>query len=104
VLRDLLQEVLPEGDVVFESSPAVKGGNLSAMHKVIGGRDVYFVANSSDTPVDVFVRLRGPHALEEWDPHTGRIRAAEATIAQGSTRLRVSLPPVQSRLYVAPSP
>ena len=44
--------------------------------KNVDGREVYFFANSSETPVDCHVRLRGRPALEEWDPHTGGIRPA----------------------------
>jgi hypothetical protein len=100
-LRALLDEVLPEGDVVFEEHPAVRDGNLSAIHKVVEGRDVYFFGNSSETPVDCHVKLRGKHELEQWDPHEGQVRAADAQPSGASTRLHLVLPPVQSRFFVA---
>jgi hypothetical protein len=100
-LQSLLDGVLPEGDIVFEEHPAVRDGNLSAIHKVVEGRDVYFFANSSETPVDCHVRLRGKHELEQWDPHGGQVRAADSQSLGESTHLHLVLPPVQSRFFVA---
>ena len=92
---EVLDATLPDGDVVFEESPTVRNGNLSAIHKVVEGRDVYFFANSSETPVDCHVRLRGKLVLEEWDPHTGQIRRNASQPAGDSTRIHLVLPPVQ---------
>jgi hypothetical protein len=94
-LRAILEEALPDGDVVFEEAVTVSGGNLSYLHKNVDGREVYFFANSSETPVDCHVRLRGRPALEEWNPHSGAIRPAVS-----GSRLRLVLPPVESRFYV----
>jgi hypothetical protein len=96
-LTAILSAALPDGDVVFENPPTVAGGNLSYIHKHVDGRDVYFFANSSDTPVECTVRLRGLPATEEWNPHTGAIAAAGAAGAP----LRLVLPPVQSRFFVS---
>jgi hypothetical protein len=95
-LRAILDEALPDGDVVLEEAIAVSGGNLSYIHKNVDGREVYFFANSSQTPVDCHVRLRGRPALEEWNPHTGAIRTATAAGAV----LHLALPPVESRFFV----
>ena len=66
--------------------------------------DYYFFANSSDRHVDTEVVLRGGHALEAWNPHTGGIEPAQATHGeQGGadvTILRLVLPPVSSLFYV----
>ena len=100
-LRGVLDEALPVGDVVFEKSPTVRDGNLTAIHKVVDGRDIYFFGNSSETPVDCPVRLRGKLDLEEWDPHTGQIHRIASQPAGASTRIRLVLPRVQSRFFVA---
>ena len=99
-----LAAALPKPDVAWESPPKVTGGNLSYIHKVIGDRDFYFFANSSETAVDTFVRLRGAFVPELWEPHTGQIGPAEyrreATDGQESCRVRLRLSPVRSVFVV----
>ena len=91
-------------DVAWEQTPQVAGGNLSYIHKVVEGRDMYFFANSSDTPVETHVRLRGQLQLELWDPHTGKISALESAPLTDHehpvTRVPLSLGPVQSMFLV----
>ena len=103
-LKAALDDVLAVYDVTFEAEPATPGGNLSYIHKVVEGRDVWFFGNSSDAPVDVPVRLRGRHVLERWDPHTGAIEALPAeTLRAGDaevTRARLSLGPVRSVFWI----
>jgi hypothetical protein len=103
-LASVLAEALPAPDVTWQSPPVVKGGNLSYLHKVIGGRDFYFFANSSDTPVSTPIRLRGKGRLERWDPHTGRITTQPAEVEGDSTRLLLDLPPVSSTFIVSTRP
>ena len=74
-VRAVLRALLPVPDVAFEGDPVVKGGNLTYLHKTMDGRDVYFLANSSDTGFETAVRLRGDRDVERWDPHTGEISA-----------------------------
>jgi hypothetical protein len=87
-------------DVTIGDVPPLAGGNLSYLHKVRDGRNLYFFANSSDSAVDTEVRLRGRLDLEAWDPHTGQIRPLSAVHeAEGSepvTRVRLVLPAVRS--------
>ena len=102
-LQAALDDLLPVPDVKFEEEVKVSGGNLSYIHKVIGGRHVYFFANSSQTAVDVHVRLRGKLALETWDPHTGEIGPADAALLPDGgdvTRVRLRLEPVRSVFLV----
>ena len=105
VLKAMLDDALPVADVRFEEEVPVKGGNLSYIHKVVEGRDVYFFGNSSDTEVDTHVRLRGKMNLEWWDPHTGTITPAESSPdgagGEPSTRVRLRLGPVRSVFLVA---
>jgi len=106
VLKAMLDDALPVGDVKFEKDIEVSGGNLSYIHKVVNGRNVYFFGNSSETAVDTHARLRGKLALEQWDPHTGAIRAAECSHAteggQDVTRVKLTLPAVRSVFLVGP--
>ena len=71
---------------------------------MLDGRDVYFFGNSSDTPVDTWVRLRGKHTLQVWDPHTGEICECEAEkfLEADSylTRVQLQLGPVKSLFLV----
>ena len=105
-LKSVLDEALPDGDVVIEQDVATKGGNLSYIHKVKEGRELYFFANSCDQDVDIWVRLRGKLALELWNPHDGKTGPCEYTHVSGKggavTRVRVKLPPVGSVFLVAP--
>ena len=105
-LKGVLDDALNVYDVAFEQNALVHNGNLSYIHKVVEGRDVYFIGNSSDDAVDTFIRLRGKQRLECWDPHTGRISACESEVIADSchevTRVRLQLAPVHSVFLVGP--
>ena len=101
-----LKAVLPQRDVEFQEPMGVlRRGNeydgaLTYIHKVKEGRDIYFFANSSPKNFDTKVVLRGKHALRIWDPHTGELQPAETTAGEGTTSIRLALPPVRSLFYV----
>jgi hypothetical protein len=103
-LKTVLDDALKVYDVAFEEEPVLRGGNLSYIHKVVDGRQVVFVGNSSDTAVDVHLRLRGKHLLELWDPHSGRISACESETLSNNegevTRVHLKLAPVSSVFLV----
>lgn len=103
-LKAALDEAMPDGDVVFEDEVRVTNGNLSYIHKVVEGHDVYFFGNSSAQAVDTHVRIRGERRLELWDPHEGTTRAVESKTEGGGnapfTRVRLSLLPVRSVFLV----
>ncbi|MDX9755733.1 MAG: glycosyl hydrolase, partial [bacterium] len=104
VLQTVLDDALPGYDVAFADPLTVEGGNLSYIHKIVDGRDIYFFGNSSETPVDCTVWLRGEKQGESWNPHTGAIQAAVTETEQrpdgAYTALRLVLPPVESRFFV----
>jgi hypothetical protein len=81
-LQSALDAALDVCDVRFDPSSVVTEGNLTYIHKVSGDRQVYFFANSSQTPVQTQVCLRGRLDLEFWDPHTGQRSPAEPTHQQ----------------------
>jgi hypothetical protein len=103
-LKAALDEMLPNADVKIETASAPVNGNLSYIHKVVEGRDVYFIGNSGDTPLEISLQLRGSLTLELWDPHTGTMTPVDGEHAQingeDCTRVRVALPPVQARMFV----
>jgi hypothetical protein len=79
-------------------------GALTYIHKVKDGRDIYFFANSQDTPVDTKVVLRGRKSLALWNPHTGERQQADATQAEAGgqpvTTVHLVLAPVTAVFYV----
>jgi hypothetical protein len=103
-LKAVLDDALGVYDVSFEQDVASRNGNLSYIHKVIDGRQVYFVGNSSDDAVDMHMRLRGKLKLEQWDPHTGEVGACETEAISDHgcevTRVRLNLAPVRSVFFV----
>ena len=105
-LAAILDEILPVADVAFENAPvaASGGGMLSYLHKVKDGADLYYFANSSDDHVDTWIRLRGRHTLQLWDPHTGAMTPTECSHErlkeQDITRVRLTLEPVKSAFLV----
>lgn len=100
-LAKTLAEALPDPDIAWRNPPAVTGGHVTYLHKQIDGRDVWFVANSSDTPLDTTIVLRGVHRLERWDPHTGRIEPCQAATSEGHTTVHLQLAPVNSVFLVS---
>ncbi|HEX4199222.1 MAG TPA: glycosyl hydrolase [Caulobacteraceae bacterium] len=85
-LKEALDRLGPPADIVFSGDPHPRSGNgaLAYIHKVKGGRDIVFVANSSEDAVETTASLRGAFALELWDPHTGEIAPAPGARVVGS--------------------
>jgi hypothetical protein len=104
-LKTVLNEALPDGDVVIGQDLTVDGGNFSYIHKVKDGRSMYLFANSSDAEVDTQVALRGELVPEVWNPHDGKVSPAEYEHVAGKegpvTRVHVRLAPVHSLFLVA---
>lgn len=105
-LQAILDDALPVPDVAFDPALRVSSGNgfLSYLHKQKDGREIYYFANSSNDTVDTFVRLRGRHTLEIWNPHTGDKTPAEITYVEDQgkdiTRLHLKLAPTTSTFAV----
>lgn len=75
-LGDALQKVDMTPDLMYSSLPdfSTDAGCLSYIHKVKEGRNIYFIANSSRSPIDTDISLRGKMKLELWNPYTGQIQ------------------------------
>jgi hypothetical protein len=81
-LQAALDRVAPQPDIDFAGAPRPRAGSgqLAYIHKVKDGRDIVFVANSSDEAVSSKISIRGALRLEVWDPYTGEIRPAAAVV------------------------
>jgi hypothetical protein len=108
LMSTVLKEAIPLRDVEIQQAPMwpVKlypdyDGALTYIHKVKDGKDIYFFANSQDTPVDTRVVLRGNKKLALWNPHTGVRSAADATVSEDLTTIHLVLGPVTSVFYVS---
>lgn len=79
VLEEILDGILPGRDVDLGLEPDYYvrtdhdyDGAVTYIHKVRGGKDIYFIANSTDREQAMEVGLRGQKkSVELWDPHTG---------------------------------
>jgi hypothetical protein len=120
-LTAALADAVPVADVRFGDSaprfehlpqsgsrPPKEGkhvGMLSYIHKVKDGRDVYFLANSTDKGVDMDLVLRGRLRLQSWNPDDGCIADVESVevVENGSpcTRVRLKLGAVRSTFLVS---
>jgi hypothetical protein len=87
-LKGALGRLAPPADVSFSGDPHPRSGDgqLAYIHKVKGGRDIVFVANSSASAVKTTLSLRGAFTLELWDPHTGAARPAPGARIVGTGR------------------
>jgi hypothetical protein len=107
-LQTILALVDEQSDVSFEGNPCPKSGNgaLSYIHKVKNKQHIYYVANSTDDPVQTYVNLKGKLRIEEWNPYTGEINSISDQIyitikGQVYTKVRLSLAPVRSTFLVS---
>jgi hypothetical protein len=110
-LAAALDDALPVADVAFlQAGPAVAAdkGMLSYLHKVKDGRNIYYLANSTDARVETFITVRGRRTLQRWNPHDGSIAAAETSAVvvnhESCTRVRLQLEPVRSEFFVETPP
>ncbi len=111
ILNTVLKEAVPVRDVDIQEPPMwpVKMGRaydgaLTYLHKVKGGSDIYFFANSTDKPIDTKVALRGDRDVAIWNPHTGERQDAEIVKTeagdQAVTTVHLVLPPVTSTFFI----
>jgi len=105
IVKSMLDDAIANYDVEFESDLCTSEGNLSYIHKIKGNIGIYFFANSSDSDIDTYVRLRGGFSLQVWDPHTGTIGVPEYSHitenCQVISRMRLVLPSVKSLVVIA---
>lgn len=108
-LREILDKSVIEPDVSFPADLRVGSGNgmgmLSYLHKIKDNKDLWFIANSTDSPVNAPIRLAGEHSLEIWDPYTGHSERIGFTYSEQNgiifTGANVILPPVTALFLVS---
>lgn len=99
MINDVLNEALPVRDVRIQLEPTwpVKmnmkyDGAVTYIHKVKDGRDIYFIANSTNAPVETKVILRGRKDLALWDPHTGERKDLNTSVSETAGQPVTSVP------------
>lgn len=104
-LSDTIDRTVSVPDVDISGvSGRLTEGNVSYIHKVLDGRNIWFFANSSEKDFTLRITLRGEfEALEIWDPHTDTRTALTATVADGASTVTVELSSVSSLFIVEPS-
>ncbi len=66
-------------DVSFEENKT-----LRYIHKIYGGRDIYFLGNLENVTVNSKIQLRGSKKLEVWNPYTASISKADTQYGKNS--------------------
>ncbi len=99
VLRDTLLKMADSFDVEYPADE-----NVRCIHKVAGGRHLFYFANLGGTTVDVPVKLRGSFELEVWDPHKGTVEALAGCRNNGpasnSASAKLTLEPYHSLFWL----
>jgi hypothetical protein len=93
-LAETLHHVLP-ADLEATGHTAGRG----FVHRKLPGSDIYFVANTSNLPIEGAVRFRSAHtAIQAWDPDSGSVLSS-AAYGSGSG-IALKLAPYESRVFV----
>ena len=90
----------------YRDLPPEELGVFSYIHKQKEVREIYLFANSTNTPVNTIVRLKGKLTLEKWDPHTGAITPWPSTWSSDAmgkifTTITLELNPVKSTFAIS---
>lgn len=103
-MEAVLDEFLGTYDVELDQVSVSGDGNFSYIHKVKDGRDLYFFANSTSTPIDSYVSLRGRLTPAVWNPHTGTRYTPEYRWLEENgeiiTRVKLDIGAIQSVFIV----
>ena len=89
-LADALHHALPP-----DMDATGQTAGLGFIHRKLSDTDVYFVANTSNLPIDGSIQFRSAHShIEAWDPDGDRLLQNAQR-----TRLPLILAPYESRVY-----
>jgi hypothetical protein len=90
----MLDQLAGPADVVLKNAGAPRSGKgmLAYIHKVKAGKDIFYIANSSDDPIVSTVSLRGAFRLEQWDPVSGAVTPLDARIVDDNGMRRTLAP------------
>jgi hypothetical protein len=102
----LVSRLAPDIEFIPGPQLATDFGKFSYIHKIKEGRDIYYIANSSDEKVETEVLFRGKLSLEKWDPHNSSIAKEIETEYieknnQPFTKISLRLDPVNSVFYIS---
>lgn len=111
MVTDVLNEALPVRDVRIQLAPTwpVKmnmayDGAVTYIHKVKDDKNIYFIVNSTNEPIETSVVLRGKKNLALWNPHTGERgdlnTSVSETAGQSVTTVPLSLGALKSVFYM----
>jgi hypothetical protein len=73
LLTETMEKMELGADLSFKDNPQPKSSNgtLSYIHKVKGGKDIYFIENSTDDIIDTYITVRGNITPVLWNPYNG---------------------------------
>jgi len=93
-LAPMLEQFAGPADIIFGNAGAPRSGNgmLAYIHKVKAGKDIIYIANSSDDPVVSTVSIRGAFRMERWDPVSGTVTPIDARIVSENGMRRTMVP------------
>ena len=96
VLGKTLTELLPP-----DFATGAAGGAMGFVHRKLPLGDIYFVANTTNQPVDTTatVRVSGV-AAQWWNPFTGETNQVDTAQREGRITLPLKLAPYESRILV----
>lgn len=123
-LEAVLERMNVDWDVVIEGQPRVEnsgilnlfypqfealranrgirsGGMFNYIHRYYAGCDIWYFSNTTTADCEATVSLRGIHTLEEWNPHTGRMRRIPCEHEDGRTKAKLVLPSKTSVFWVS---
>lgn len=101
-LKEILFSSVLSFDVSYDPDPDIR-----YIHKITGGRDIYYFGNRGGKAIRTSVILRGNKKLSEWDPHTGNISKIETSFSGGdlssqqATKAELVLPPFHSVFWIS---
>jgi hypothetical protein len=100
-----LNLIYPEFHTIGLHRTMPGGGMLNHIHKKHGEADIYYFSNTTNEGYNHHVLLRGAFNVEEWNPHTGKMRGRTCGFLryQGEiyTTLRLTLGSCTSTFFYA---
>ena len=98
---------LPAFIAVTSNMGTERSGVFNYIHKKHAGCDIYYFANSANTDYEGMISFKGKYSIEEWNPHTGKIRKlqSENLNIKGEiyTQINAEIEATQSLFYVCVS-
>lgn len=84
------------------------GGMINHIHKKRGDVNVYYISNTTDTVFSSAIKLRGELFIEEWNPHTSKIKRLPCSYLKEKhggkdtsfTEIPIEIPPARSTILV----